>query len=309
MNEIESQLKRAYLKQRQAMPLDGKIMMTLSRIHDWYEYWNGQVYISFSGGKDSTVLLDLVRGMYPEVPAVFVDTGLEYPEIREFVKTIDNVVWVRPKKPFTQVIREYGYPVVSKEQSQYIQEARDTHSEKLRDIRFNGNKYGRGKVSDCWKHLIFAPFKISHKCCHYLKKEPVKRYEKESGLKPMVAVMAEESQNRMTAYLINGCNSFDAKRPMSRPMGFWTEQDILQYLKEKEIPYSSIYGNIAETENGLTTTGETRTGCMFCMFGLHQCEGQNKFQRMKTSHPKQYDYCVNQLGLGQVLDYLKVDYK
>lgn len=68
------------------------------------------MYVSFSGGKDSTVLLDLVRSEYPNVKAVFVDTGLEYPEIRSFVKTFDNVEILKPKKNFKQVIQEYGYP-------------------------------------------------------------------------------------------------------------------------------------------------------------------------------------------------------
>lgn len=63
----------------QALPLDVKIEKTKRRIKEWYDYWDGQVYVSFSGGKDSTVLLDLVRNVcgYTDVPAVFVDTGLE----------------------------------------------------------------------------------------------------------------------------------------------------------------------------------------------------------------------------------------
>jgi 3'-phosphoadenosine 5'-phosphosulfate sulfotransferase (PAPS reductase)/FAD synthetase len=94
------------LQQLQGLPLEAKIIKTKIRIREWYEHWNGDVYISFSGGKDSTVLLDLVRSIYPDVPAVFVDTGLEYPEIREFVKTFDNVVWVRPKMNFKDVVTQ-----------------------------------------------------------------------------------------------------------------------------------------------------------------------------------------------------------
>lgn len=98
------------------MPLDIKIDMTKRRIREWVdEYGIDGVYVSFSGGKDSTVLLDIARQLYPEIKAVFVDTGLEYPEIREFVKTFDNVDWLKPKKTFKQVINEYGYPIISKE--------------------------------------------------------------------------------------------------------------------------------------------------------------------------------------------------
>ena len=85
------------LKQLQTLPLDVKIRKTEQRIKEWYEHWDGDVYVSFSGGKDSTVLLHIVRKLYPDVPAVFSDTGLEYPEIKEFVKTFDNVRIVRPK--------------------------------------------------------------------------------------------------------------------------------------------------------------------------------------------------------------------
>lgn len=103
------------LKLLQALPLNLKIAKTQNRIREWYNYYGGEVYVSFSGGKDSTVLLDIVRGLYPDVEAVYVDTGLEYPELRDFVKTIDNVTWLKPKKNFKRVIQEYGYPIVSKE--------------------------------------------------------------------------------------------------------------------------------------------------------------------------------------------------
>ena len=70
------------LRQMQSLPLELKILKTQLRIREWYEHWDGDVCVSFSGGKDSSVLLHLVRSMYPDVPAVFVDTGLEFPEIR-----------------------------------------------------------------------------------------------------------------------------------------------------------------------------------------------------------------------------------
>lgn len=113
------------LAQMQSMPLNIKIRMTQRRIKDWIDYYGCDgVYVSFSGGKDSTVLLDMVRQIDPSILAVFVDTGLEYPEIREFVKTCTNVQWIRPKKTFKQVIEEYGYPFISKEVSDKVQGAR-----------------------------------------------------------------------------------------------------------------------------------------------------------------------------------------
>ena len=113
------------LRQFQAMPLEVKVAMTKVRVRDWVNYYGEDgVYISFSGGKDSTVLLDIVREMYPNIPAVFVDTGLEYPEIRNFVKTFDNVTWLKPKKNFKQVIENYGYPLISKEVSECVEGAK-----------------------------------------------------------------------------------------------------------------------------------------------------------------------------------------
>lgn len=113
------------LYQMRAMPLSIKVRMTENRIRQWVdEYGIDGVYVSFSGGKDSTVLLDIARSLYPDMLAVFVDTGLEYPEVRNFVKTYDNVEWLKPKKNFRQVIEEYGYPFISKEVSDKIQGAR-----------------------------------------------------------------------------------------------------------------------------------------------------------------------------------------
>ncbi len=294
----------------QALPLNIKVAMTNSRIRQWYEEYAGDVYVSFSGGKDSTVLLHLVRTLYPDVPAVYVDTGLEYPEIREFVKTIDNVIWLKPEMNFKQVILKYGYPIISKEQSAFIQEYRTTKSEKLRLIRWNGNKYGRGKISEKWKFLVDAPFNIGDKCCDIMKKNPAKRFEKQTGLHPMIGTMAQESQQRKSNWLMYGCNAFEKKRPTSQPLSFWTEQDILSYIKQNNLPYASVYGDIVSDENGkLSLTGCNRTGCEFCLYGI-QSEGcPNRLERIKEIHPKRYDFIMksvkeNGLGYKDVIDWI-----
>ena len=109
------------LYQWQALPLKLKIRMTQQRIRDWVrEFGENGVYVSFSGGKDSTVLLHIAREMYPNLKAVFVDTGLEYPEIRKFVKTFDNVDIIKPKMGFKKVVEKYGFPFISKEVSEKV---------------------------------------------------------------------------------------------------------------------------------------------------------------------------------------------
>jgi 3'-phosphoadenosine 5'-phosphosulfate sulfotransferase (PAPS reductase)/FAD synthetase len=292
------------LRQRQSLPLEAKVIHSQNVIRQAYEHWDGNVSVSFSGGKDSTVLLSLVRELYPEVPAVFVDTGLEYPEIRDFVKTIDNVIWVKPKMRFDEVISKYGYPVISKRTAQYLHEIKTPTERNAATIRLrltgirNSGEYSRMSViPEKWRYLINAPFKISDQCCDVMKKRPLDTYVRETGRNPYVGTMACEANTRILDYLKDGCNAFRKKRPASRPLSIWLENDIWTYIKQNNIAYSNIYDQ-----------GEVRTGCMFCAFGVHLEKNPNRFQRMSTSHPKQYQYCINQLGLGEVLDYLKVAY-
>ena len=101
-----------------------------------------------------------------------------------------------------------------------------------------------------------------------LKKRPIRKFNKESNKKAIIGIMASESRQRQSQYIKNGCNAFNLG--VSRPLAFWEEQDVLKYLKDFNIPYASVYGDIIEDENGnLITTAEKRTGCMFCMFGVH----------------------------------------
>ena len=305
---------RNELKLLQNYPLDLKIEKTKLRIREWYEHYNGEVYISFSGGKDSTVLLDIVRNMYPDVEAVFSNTGLEFPEIVKFVKTFDNVTIIKPEKTFKRVIEEKGYPVISKSVSNCVRLARKNIEEgkdtlRVRQIKGleKGSKFNKSK----WQFLLDAPFKISDECCNELKKKPMKKYEKESGKKPFIATMAEEGQQREAAYLKTGCNAFNNGR--SQPMGFWTEQDVLQYIFENKLKICSVYGDVVEESDMLgnkyyRTTGEKRSGCIFCMFGCHLEESPNRFERLKYTHPTQYRYCMEKLGLKEVLDYIGVKY-
>lgn len=326
------------LQQKQSLPLEQKIILTVKRLSEWCEHYDGDTFLAFSGGKDSTVLLDIIRNelyLYNDIPAVYVDTGLEYPEIKAFVRTINNVTIIRPKLTFHQVIEKYGYPVVSKEVSRgvyysrkAIAEGREQNSTDYQKLcgtllKKDGTKsiYNNKK----WKFLLDAPFNISHHCCDALKKNPVKRYQKETGRVPIVATMASESRIRKMQWLKTGCNSFESRNPMSKPMSFWTDQDVLEYIYTRKIPYAKeVYGDIVINKNGkYDTTGVKRTGCVYCMFGCHLEKNPNRFQLLEGSQPKLYNYCINGgteidgkwvpdnkgLGLGRILDYLNVKYK
>lgn len=332
----QSQMKHSSyeLSQMQSLTLEMKITMTKQRIKQWHDSWGGAVYVSFSGGKDSTVLKHIVDSIYDDVPAIFINTGLEYPEIQQFVRKIKNgthdyfnknVEILYPELKFNEVISQYGYPVISKEIAYkifaYISAKK--HGKESYVVRqFNGTYVSKnGKTCydiTKWRPLLDCPYLISHKCCDIMKKNPAKKYEKETGRKLIAGTMASESQIRKQKWMKLGCNSFDSKRPESNPMSFWTENDVLEYIKKYNVPYASVYGEIVETGrmvervNGkvpeLKTTGCSRTGCMFCMFGAH-IKRDDRFVRMKETHPNQYNYCMKSveqggLGLKDVIDWL-----
>ena len=316
------------LKELQSKSLDEKIQISTARIIEWYEHWDGKVYVSFSGGKDSTVLLDLVRRVYPDVPAVFSDTGLEFPEIREFVKSFDNVEWVKPKMSFIQILSTYGYPIISKQISLRVHQARhskthDTASWKMFEGRYHSSKNNQPSCYNIpkWKFLLDSDFLIHNKCCDIMKKQPLYEFSKKTGLKPYIGVMTTESKQRQDNWMKYGCNAFEDKsHPSSTPLAFWTEQDILHYIKKYNLPYASVYGELKETNGLLYFTNYKRTGCVFCGYGCHLEKEPNRFQTLAHTHPQLYDYCMRGgrydesgmwipdkgLGMAKVLDYINV---
>lgn len=311
-------MKRWQLMQRQGLPLQAKIIMSKIRIQSFYENLNvdGDIYVALSG-KDSRVLLDLVRSLYPNTLAVFVDTGVEYPEVVNIIKNIANVRILKPKKSFYQIVNEGNVPFISKKISMGINRFTKTKSEVQRQLRLWGGinptsgKKQHPTISQKYHYLLNDPVmqNVSEKCCKYLKKDPFVRFEKETGLKPLIGTMTNESSDRREQYLKNGCNAFE-KTIKSSPISFWTEQDILKYIEINKIEIASVYGDIVKKNNSLHLTGVERTGCMGCMYGIIQesKKGLNRFQRMKLTHPKHYDFYINKLNFKYYLDLINIKY-
>lgn len=301
------------LRARQTLPLADKVALTNERIREWYEAWDGNVAVSFSGGKDSTVMLALVRNLYPDVPAVFCNTGLEYPELVRFVTAHDNVTVLRPRKAFHQIIKDHGWPLASKRLARGISILRNP-TEKNMNVRrlYDQGINRRGevvhgfKVSDQWRFLVDAPFECSDLCCQIMKKEPMARYERETGRVQFVGMMASDSKGREKTYLQTGCNAFDTRHPRSMPMAFWTEQDVLEFVHAHDLQIPAVYGKVKRGRRGWMTTGVRRTGCVFCGFGLHMDEGPlNRFERLARTHPRLHEYVMDRLGMRDVLQYCR----
>ena len=183
-----------------------------------------------------------------------------------------------------------------------------------------------------YKFFLEAPFEISNMCCNVMKKEPVHKYTRKTGRMPITAQMASESRLRTQKWVQNGCNGFEMKNPISNPMAFWTEQDILEYIVKYNIPICSVYGDIVEdyekvgqvegqmslSDFGLKdckpkiplkTTGCSRTGCMFCGYGCHLEKSPSRFEKMKETHPKTYEYIMKPwedggLNYKEVIDWI-----
>ena len=291
--EASTTERRGNLAKLQALSLDDKILYSTVKIKEFYLSQKGRVYVSFSGGKDSTVLLHLVRSIYPDVPAVYIDTGLEFPELRDHVRATEDVTWLKPDKSFRQVILECGYPVVSKQVAKVIDQAQRGLPNGLNRISFEG-RYGYERYA----YLKDAPFRVSDKCCDMMKKKPARAYYRETGRCPYLGMHADESALRRDIWEREGENIETTKIPSSSPLSIWTDDDVWEYIHRYDLTYPSVYDE-----------GYPRTGCVFCMFGI--TVDRFRFVRLKNTHPRLHEYCMRPiekggLGMKEVLEYMGI---
>ncbi len=285
------------LRERQAWPLEQKIDHTVGAIDAFLLYCKEHdrtPYVSFSGGLNSTVLLHIARRVFgADLKGVFCSTGNEFPEIVRFVQQTPNVEIIRPSLTPRQVMEQYGFPLVSKEQAQAIRQIRTTESEKLRNYRLHGDGDRQaGVLSERWRYLVNEPYMTSEKCCEILKKRPFRRYNTETRSLAMVGTMAGESKLRQRQYIRRGgCNAFDSdpKKVHSAPLSIWTGADCWEYIHKYDVPYCEIYD----------VPGIDRTGCVFCGFGAQF--NSSRFRILYERYPKLYCMAMNYTNNGYTL--------
>lgn len=291
----------AYLSERRQalaslreMNLESKIIQTRYLIRQAVmEFGLDKVYISYSGGKDSTVLSHIAKNMYPNILHLFANTTNEYPETIQHIKwekeeNGTNIITVLPIDAkgetwtFKRVVETYGYPMFSKRVSNAIRTYQHALSERTKQ---NAQGYIDRNFK---KYEKYKELPISDKCCDKLKKEPLRRKAKQLGLQcTILGILASESYQREKDWLEYGCNVFhERKDNQSRPLSFWNDEDILEYIKRYNIKVPKLYD-----------MGYSRNGCMYCGFGVQlEPEGQNRYQRLKETHPVQYQYFISNFG-------------
>lgn len=205
--ERQNKLTYNEVRYRQALPYEIKIRMSETRLREFIGYYGEDgVAVSFSGGLDSTFALAFIRERYPRVKAVSV-LAIECKQNIDLIMKTENVQPIPPRYSQKQVIEKFGFPVVSKKVAKALQ-ALQNPTEKnakirnlaLTGITSEGRKTKTYKLANKWRFLIKAPFKISNKCCYYMKETPIQNWCKANGYASIMATTVEESKSRLDGY-------------------------------------------------------------------------------------------------------------
>jgi len=308
--------------QKQSLPYEAKLAHAKIKAREFYERMNGQVFVSV-GGLDSITLAAFLRVyISKDITAVSVST-LEDKTVQAVHRQIDNLTMLIPTKSKVEVIREFGYPIISKDKAGKI-ELIQNPTEKNATVRHailtgqtgkqGGNKYSKFmRLPTKWHRLFIdqeAPFKVSNKCCYYLKEKPCDRYARETGRFVYMGLMADEGGQRAQALVKHGCNYYGKTVTRSCPFAIFKKTEVLRLALELHIPIPEIYGHIVALPDGtLTTTKAHRTGCTMCGFGVHLEKRPHRFDRLKETNPKEWRFWMYEMGWGKVLDYIGVGWE
>lgn len=331
--------------QRQGLPYEEKVALAEVRVTQFYNRVTGMgknVHVSV-GGLDSIVLLCFLREIgLRHVPAISV-SSLEDPGNQEIHRQL-GVIPIKPYKSQTKVLRELGFPVISKAKANKIEYLLNADADKQTFIHaiMTGDMGEQGhfehsdkiKLNDKWIRLfgghyadmrpdlaIMPPprFKVSAKCCWWMKEKPCDDWAKEHDSCPYLGLMASEGGQREMALMKNGCNYYGKEVIRSAPFAAFTRQDLLQLALDLNAPVPRAYGEIKRDPDGtLRTTRAQRTGCSMCGFGIHMESRPHRFDRLRHDNPKAWDYWMNRCctdadgkpyGWGRVLDYIGVPWR
>ena len=326
-------MKRWEFAQKQALPYEAKVNHARLRAREFYEALDGNVFCSV-GGLDSITLLTFLRQeVSSEITGVSV-SSLEDKSVQVVHRTFDNFTALTPYKSKVDVIREFGYPVISKQKARKIEllqtpdcpkqtfihaimtgdmgkQGNFQHSEKLKLpekwIELFGGLYNDHRPDILCKT---APFKVSDRCCYWMKEKPADDYAKKHGAAPYLGLMASEGGQREMGLVKNGCNYFGKSVTRSCPFAIFNRQDILQLAIDLHVQVPAIYGTIERHPNGvLYTTRAQRTGCTMCGFGIHIEPRPHRFDRLREDNHKEWEFWMYRMGWGKVLDYIGVGWE
>lgn len=342
MKENQSEKKIADFKVKQQQPYWFKKQYAVIRAREFYDHPDiaGNCYVAV-GGLDSITLYLFLHSIGIRVPGVSV-SFLEDKSIQQVHKALGITCLppaLRPDgKPWTKaaVIREFGFPVLSKEIAGKISLLQHP-SEKNATVRhaiitgetgeYGGYRKGtRMKLSQKWLEKFggyenkregtsyrVPDFLVSDRCCYYLKEKPCNDYAKESGRFPYMGLMASEGGRRQKALMLNGCNYISNGTKRSAPFAIFSRQDVLTLALEMEAYYHehwrefgdeeldtivpAIYGEIVQDPDGtLRTTKAQRTGCSMCGFGIHLEKRPHRFDYLRQSNPAEWEYQMYHIG-------------
>jgi len=288
------------------------------------------------GGLDSIVLLTFLRKYVDKnIPGVSVSV-LEGKSIKEVHKAFDNFTMLKPLKSKVEVLKEFGFPVISKEKAGKIQ-LLQRPTEKNTTVRhaimtgetgalggFKTKATGsRMRLPQKWLNLFggpenekygtdyqTAPFRVSPDCCYHMKERPCDLYAKETKAKPYIGLMASEGGQRRSALMKHGCNYYGKTVTRSCPFAIFSRQDLLQLALDLEVTVPRIYGEIVrDQDETLRTTRAQRTGCDMCGFGIHIEKRPHRFDRLREDSPKEWRFWMYTMGWGAVLTYIGVGWE
>lgn len=349
MTRIDGKQKIADFMVKQKMDYSFKVKYAKIRAHEFVRECDARglnCHVSV-GGLDSITLFLFLQSIGIDAPGISV-SHLEDVSIQRIHKQLgierlssaakpDGSHWTKP-----QIIQEFGFPVLSKEIAAKV-ELLAHPTEKNKTVRhaivtgetgeYGGfQKNSRMKMSQKWLEKFGGyanteegtdyqtpNFKVSSKCCYYLKEKPCDDWAREHNSVPFLGLMASEGGRRAKSLMINGCNYFGQSTIRSAPFAIFSRQDLLQLALDLNVPVPEIYGTIERGEDGqLRTTGAQRTGCSMCGFGIHLEKRPHRFDQLKERNPKEWEYwmyncCVDDLtgekyGWARVLEYIGVGF-